>query len=125
MDPMIIGTDHYDVAKRVQKVLQEYKSLQDIIAILGMDQLSEEDLITVKRARKLQRFMSQPFAVAEVFTNMPGKFCTLEKPLNGFRDILEGKMDQFPEQAFFYIGPINEVADKAKQIALDLGIKTA
>jgi len=123
MDPMIIGTDHYDIAKRVQKVLQEYKSLQDIIAILGMDQLSEEDLITVKRARKLQRFMSQPFAVAEVFTNMPGKFCSLEETIDGFRDILEGKMDQFPEQAFFYIGPINEVADKAKQIALDLGIK--
>lgn len=124
MDPMIIGTDHYDVAKRVQKVLQEYKSLQDIIAILGMDQLSEDDLVTVKRARKLQRFMSQPFAVAEVFTNMPGKFCTLDETINGFRDILEGRMDSFPEQAFFYIGPINEVADKAKQIAADLGIKS-
>jgi F-type H+-transporting ATPase subunit beta len=122
MDPMIIGTDHYDVAKRVQKVLQEYKSLQDIIAILGMDQLSEEDLITVKRARKIQRFMSQPFAVAEVFTNMPGKFCTLEETIEGFRDILEGKLDKYPEQAFFYIGPINEVADKAEQIARDLGL---
>jgi ATP synthase F1 beta subunit len=122
MDPMIIGTDHYDVAKRVQKVLQEYKSLQDIIAILGMDQLSEEDLITVKRARKLQRFMSQPFAVAEVFTNMPGKFCTLDETINGFRDILEGRMDTFPEQAFFYIGPVSEVEQKAAQIAADLGL---
>ena len=122
MDPMIIGTDHYDVAKRVQKVLQEYKSLQDIIAILGMDQLSEEDLLTVRRARKLQRFMSQPFAVAEVFTNMPGKFCTLEETINGFRDILEGKMDNFPEQAFFYIGPISEVEAKAAQLAADLGV---
>jgi ATP synthase F1 beta subunit len=117
LDPRIVGNEHYDCARNVQKVLQDYKSLQDIIAILGMDELSEEDKLTVYRARKIQRFLSQPFHVAEVFTSFPGKFVSLPESIAGFRGILEGKYDDLPESAFFMVGPIEEVIEKAKKLA--------
>ncbi|MBD3281306.1 F0F1 ATP synthase subunit beta [Candidatus Uhrbacteria bacterium] len=111
LDPKVVGERHYKVARGVQKVLQRYKDLQDIIAILGMDELSEEDKMTVARARKIQKFLSQPFFVAEVFTNNPGKYVTLEQTITGFEEILEGKHDDKPEQAFYMKGSIDEVAE--------------
>ena len=117
MDPYIVGEEHYGVARDVQKILQGYKSLQDIIAILGMDELSEEDKLTVSRARKIQRFLSQPFQVAEVFTGQAGKFVPLTETIKGFKQILAGQLDSLPEQAFYMVGPIEEVHEKAKQLA--------
>lgn len=121
LDPDVIGARHYYTARRCQETLQAYKSLQDIIAILGMDELSEDDKMTVARARKIQRFMSQPFSVAEAFTGMPGRLVMLEKTIAGFEDILNGKKDQFPEQAFYMIGDIDEVETKAMQMAKESG----
>lgn len=109
LDPRIVGQNHYEIAREIQRVLQRYKDLKDIIAILGMEELSEEDKLTVNRARKIQKFLSQPFSVAEVFTGMPGKYNSLKDTLNGFKEILEGKHDQKEEQAFYMKGGINEV----------------
>jgi len=120
LDESIVGKEHYECARAVQKILQDYKQLQDIIAILGMDELSEEDKLTVARARKVQRFMSQPFRVAEVFTGYAGKFVTIKETIAGFKKIIAGEMDEFPEQAFYMVGPIQEVYDKAAQIAKEL-----
>merc|ERR1712055_821612 len=117
MDPNVIGADHYQIARSIQKILQDYKSLQDIIAILGMDELSEEDKLTVARARKIQRFLSQPFQVAEVFTGHPGKFVSLPETISGFKDILSGKYDIYPEAAFYMVGAIGDVVAKAEQLA--------
>jgi len=117
MDPNIIGADHYATARSVQKILQDYKSLQDIIAILGMDELSEEDKLTVSRARKIQRFLSQPFQVAEVFTGHQGKLVPLEESIRGFKKILAGELDHLPEIAFYMVGPIEEVVQKAERLA--------
>ncbi len=117
LDPGIIGQEHYTVARRVQQVLQKYKDLQDIIAILGMDELSEEDKLTVSRARKIQRFLSQPFHVAEAFTGTPGKYVTLKETIRGFQEIVDGKHDALPEQAFYMVGGIDEVIEKAKNLA--------
>jgi F-type H+-transporting ATPase subunit beta len=119
LDPQILGDEHYDVARRVQQVLQRYKDLQDIIAILGMDELSEEDKQTVSRARKMQRFLSQPFHVAEQFTGTPGVFVSREEAVRGFKEILEGKHDALPEQAFYMVGTIDEAIEKAKKLAKD------
>jgi F-type H+-transporting ATPase subunit beta len=116
LTPEIVGEEHYRVAREVQKVLQTYKSLQDIIAILGMDELSEEDKLTVARARKIQKFLSQPFHVAEVFTGTPGCYVELEDTIKGFKGILEGKYDHLPEQAFYMVGTIEEAEEKAKKI---------
>merc|ERR1712110_294504 len=116
MDPNVIGMDHYQIARGVQKILQDYKSLQDIIAILGMDELSEEDKLTVARARKIQRFLSQPFQVAEVFTGHAGKLVTMEQTISGFTEILSGKYDHLPEVAFYMVGDISEVAEKAERL---------
>ncbi len=117
LDPQIVGEEHYKVARQVQEVLQSYKALQDIIAILGMDELSEEDKLTVARARKIQRFLSQPFHVAEVFTGTPGVYVKLEDTIRGFKGILEGKYDHLPEQAFYMVGTIEEAEAKAKKMA--------
>nr|CAI5830452.1 unnamed protein product [Callosobruchus analis] len=117
MDPNIIGAEHYKVARDVQKILQDYKSLQDIIAILGMDELSEDDKLTVARARKIQRFLSQPFQVAEVFTGHAGKLVPLEETIKGFKKILNGELDHLPEVAFYMVGPIEEVVQKAEKLA--------
>ena len=114
LDPYVVGQDHYDVARGVQKVLQRYKDLQDIIAILGIDELSDEDKLTVARARKIQRFLSQPMFVAEIFTGSPGKYVKIEDTVRGFKEILEGKHDSLPESAFYMVGGIEEVAEKAK-----------
>ncbi len=114
LDPAVVGEDHYNVARQVQKVLQRYKDLQDIIAILGIDELSEEDKLTVSRARKIQRFLSQPMFVAEIFTGTPGKYVGVKDTVQGFKEILEGKHDRLPEQAFYMIGTIDEAAKKAK-----------
>merc|ERR1712156_526059 len=119
MDPNIIGEEHYKIARGVQKILQDYKSLQDIIAILGMDELSEEDKLTVARARKIQRFLSQPFQVAEVFTGHAGKLVTLEQTIEGFTEILAGKYDHLPEVAFYMVGDISEVEQKAERLAAE------
>ena len=116
LDPQIIGEEHYMVARQVQEILQKYKSLQDIIAILGMDELSEEDKLTVARARKVQRFLSQPFHVAEVFTGTPGVFVKLEDTIKGFKGIIEGKYDNIPEQAFYMVGTIEDALAKAKKM---------
>ena len=116
LDPQIIGQDHYEVARGVQSVLQKYKDLQDIIAILGMDELSEEDKVTVDRARKIERFLSQPFFVAEVFTGSPGKYVSLEESMTGFKGILDGKYDDIPEAAFYMAGGIEEVLEKAEKL---------
>ena len=116
LDPQIIGNDHYTVARDVQAVLQKYKDLQDIIAILGMDELSEEDKVVVDRARKIERFLSQPFFVAEVFTGSPGKYVSLEESIAGFKGILEGKYDDLPEAAFYMAGGIEEVIEKAEKL---------
>ncbi|MBP3782646.1 MAG: F0F1 ATP synthase subunit beta [Butyrivibrio sp.] len=112
----IVGKDHYDTAMKVQEILQKYKELQDIIAILGMEELSDEDKMTVHRARKIQRFLSQPFHVAEQFTGLPGKFVPLSETIKGFKAIVNGEMDHYPEAAFFNVGTIDEVIEKAKQI---------
>merc|ERR1719231_181659 len=114
LDPSIVGQTHYEVARQTQKILQDYKGLQDIIAILGMDELSEDDKITVARARKVQKFMSQPFHVAEIFTGTPGKFVSLEESIRGFKEILSGAHDDLPEGAFYMVGGINDVIEKAK-----------
>ncbi|SES83444.1 ATP synthase F1 subcomplex beta subunit [Natronincola peptidivorans] len=115
LDPAIVGGEHYEVARGVQEVLQRYKELQDIIAILGMDELSDEDKLTVARARKMQRFLSQPFHVAEQFTGFPGKYVPLKETIRGFKEILEGKHDDLPESAFLYVGSIDEAVEKAKK----------
>jgi F-type H+-transporting ATPase subunit beta len=117
LDPRVVGQEHYDTAREVQRILQTYKSLQDIIAILGMDELSEEDKLTVARARKIQRFLSQPFHVAEVFTGSPGKLVSLEDTIKGFKAIIDGKHDNLPESAFYMVGSIDEAIAKAKEMA--------
>ncbi len=117
LDPRIVGDEHYNTAREVQRVLQTYKSLQDIIAILGMDELSEEDKLTVARARKIQRFLSQPFHVAEIFTGSPGVLVSIEDTIKGFSEILAGKHDNLPESAFYMVGSIDEAIEKAKEIA--------
>ncbi|WP_041802886.1 F0F1 ATP synthase subunit beta [Micavibrio aeruginosavorus] len=119
LDPRIVGEEHYKCAADVQKTLQTYKALQDIIAILGMDELSEEDKLVVARARKIQRFLSQPFHVAEVFTGAPGKFVQLEDTIKGFRAIVDGKYDHLPESAFYMVGTIEEAEEKAKKMAAE------
>ena len=116
LDPLIIGEEHYNVARAVQGTLQRYKELKDIIAILGMDELSEEDKLVVQRARKIQRFLSQPFFVAEVFTGSPGKYVSLKDTISGFKGIVEGEYDHIPEQAFYMAGGIDEVIEKAKKM---------
>ena len=116
LDPLVIGTEHYEIARQVQGVLQRYKELKDIIAILGMDELSEEDKSLVARARKIQRFLSQPFFVAEVFTGAPGKYVPLKDTISGFKGILEGQYDDLPEQAFYMVGGIDEAIEKAKSM---------
>jgi F-type H+-transporting ATPase subunit beta len=117
LDPQVIGDDHYTVAREVKRILQRYKDLQDIIAILGIDELSEEDKLTVSRARKIQKFLSQPFFVAEQFTGIPGKYLPVKESIEGFQGICQGEYDQIPEQAFYMVGGIEEVLEKAKQIA--------
>ena len=119
LDPRIVGDEHYETARQVQEVLQRYKALQDIIAILGMDELSEEDKLSVARARKIQRFLSQPFHVAEVFTGSPGVFVQLEETIRGFSEILAGKHDDLPENAFYMVGTIDEAIEKAKKLAAE------
>ena len=116
LDPLVVGDDHYHVARSVQQVLQRYKELKDIIAILGMDELSEDDKLTVMRARKIQRFFSQPFYVAEVFTGSPGKYVPLQETIRGFKGIINGEYDHLPEQAFYMAGTIDEAEEKAKEL---------
>ena len=115
LTPDVVGLEHYEVARETQRILQRYKELQDIIAIMGMDELSEEDKLTVSRARKIQRFLSQPFSVAEQFTGMQGKYVPIKEPVRGFKEILEGKHDDLPESAFLFVGTIDEAVEKAKQ----------
>ena len=117
LDPQYVGEEHYSVATAVQEILQKYKDLQDIIAILGMDELSEEDKLTVQRARKIQKFLSQPFFVAEQFTGTPGRYVTLPDTIRSFKEVVEGKHDNLPEQAFAYVGTIDEVVERAEQLA--------
>jgi F-type H+-transporting ATPase subunit beta len=119
LDPRVVGDEHYDVARRVQSTLQRYKSLQDIIAILGMDELSEDDKLTVARARKIERFLSQPFHVAEVFTGSPGKLVSLADTIKGFKGLVEGKYDHLPEAAFYMVGTIEEAMEKAQRLAAE------
>ena len=116
LDPLVVGQEHYDVARGVQGILQRYKELKDIIAILGMDELSEDDKLVVARARKIERFLSQPFFVAEVFTGSPGKYVPLKETIRGFKGILDGEYDHIPEQAFYMVGSIEEVLEKAKDM---------
>src|SRR5580704_4924994 len=116
LDPRYIGQDHYDVARTVQTILQRYKELQDIIAILGIDELSPEDQITVQRARRIERFLSQPMYVAEQFTGQPGVFTPIEETISSFKAIAEGKYDSYPEQAFYMVGGIDDVEKKAKEL---------
>ena len=116
LDPLVIGQEHYDTARAVQNTLQRYKELRDIIAILGMDELSEEDKLVVTRARKIQRFLSQPYFVAEVFTGAPGKYVPLKETIRGFREIVDGKHDALPEQAFYMVGTIEDAVEKAKKL---------
>ncbi len=116
LDPRILGEEHYNVARAVQKVLQRYKDLQDIIAILGMDELSDEDKLAVSRARKIQRFLSQPFFVAETFTGQPGRYVPVKETIRGFKDLVEGQCDDLPEQAFFMVGSIDEAREKAEKL---------
>jgi len=116
LDPLVIGQEHYEIARGVQSTLQRYKELKDIIAILGMDELSEEDKLIVSRARKIQRFLSQPFFVAEVFTGSPGKYVPLKETIRGFKGILDGEYDELPEQAFYMVGGIDEAIEKAKSL---------
>ncbi|HEU4341189.1 MAG TPA: F0F1 ATP synthase subunit beta [Candidatus Binatia bacterium] len=117
LDPHVVGPDHYEVARQVQVILQRYKDLQDIIAILGMDELSEDDKLTVARARKIQRFLSQPFHVAEAFTGTPGVYVELKDTIRGFKEVVEGKHDDIPEQAFYMVGTIEQAVEKAKRLA--------
>jgi F-type H+-transporting ATPase subunit beta len=119
LSPLVVGEEHYAVARRVQQILQRYKALQDIIAILGMDELSEEDKLTVARARKIERFLSQPFHVAEVFTGSPGKLVSLADTIKGFKGLIEGKYDHLPEQAFYMVGSIDEAVEKAQKLAAE------
>jgi F-type H+/Na+-transporting ATPase subunit beta len=116
LDPLIIGDEHYQVARGVQAILQRYKELMDIIAILGMEELSAEDRATVNRARRIQKFLSQPFSVAEVFTGFPGKFVKLADTIRSFKEILDGKHDDLPENAFYMVGSIEEAVEKAKTL---------
>jgi ATP synthase F1 beta subunit len=116
LDPRVIGDDHYDVAKRVKQILQRYKDLQDIIAILGIDELSEEDKLAVSRARRIQLFLSQPFFVAAQFTGLAGKYVSIADTIKGFKEIAEGKHDGVPEQAFYLVGTIEEALEKAKTL---------
>jgi F-type H+-transporting ATPase subunit beta len=116
LDPLVVGQEHYDVARGVQGTLQRYKELRDIIAILGMDELSDEDKLAVARARKIQRFLSQPFFVAETFTGAPGKYVSLKETIRGFKGIVDGEYDHLPEQAFYMVGTIDEVIEKAQTI---------
>jgi F-type H+-transporting ATPase subunit beta len=115
----VVGEEHYAVARRVQQILQRYKALQDIIAILGMDELSEEDKLTVARARKIERFLSQPFHVAEVFTGSPGVFVDLADTIRGFQGLCEGKYDHLPEAAFYMVGTIDQAVEKGKKLAAE------
>ena len=115
LDPLIVGQEHYETAQRVKQILQRNKELQDIISILGMDELSDEDKLTVARARKIQNFLSQPFSVAEQFTGMSGKYVPVAETIRGFREILDGKHDDLPESAFLFAGTIDEVVEKAKK----------
>jgi len=119
LEPRIVGQEHYDTARAVQSLLQRYKSLQDIIAILGMDELSEEDKLTVTRARKIQRFLSQPFHVAEVFTGISGKFVQIEDTIRSFKAVVDGEYDHLPEAAFYMVGGIDEVVAKAEKMAAE------
>ncbi|MEO8723129.1 MAG: F0F1 ATP synthase subunit beta, partial [Sphingobium sp.] len=119
LEPRIVGQEHYETARAVQETLQKYKSLQDIIAILGMDELSEEDKLTVARARKIQRFLSQPFHVAEVFTGISGKFVQLEDTVKSFKAVVEGEYDHLPESAFYMVGGIDEAVEKGKKLAAE------
>ena len=116
LSPDVVGIEHYEVAREVQKMLQRYKELQDIIAIMGMDELSEDDKLVVNRARKIQRFLSQPFSVAEQFTGMQGKYVPIKETIRGFREILDGKHDNLPESAFLFVGTIDEAVEKAKSL---------
>jgi F-type H+-transporting ATPase subunit beta len=116
LDPLIVGQEHYQVARAIQGSLQRYKELKDIIAILGMYELSEEDKLIVARARKIQRFLSQPFFVAEVFTGSPGKYVPLKETIQSFKGIVEGEYDHLPEQAFYMVGTIDEAVEKAKKL---------
>jgi F-type H+-transporting ATPase subunit beta len=117
LDPQVLGEEHYEVAQRVQQTLQRYKELQDIIAILGMDELSDEDKQAVSRARKIEKFLSQPFHVAEQFTGTPGVYVDLQDTIKAFKEIVEGAHDDLPEQAFYMVGTIDEVIEKAKKLA--------
>ena len=119
LSPLVVGEEHYQTARMVQQVLQRYKSLQDIIAILGMDELSEEDKIAVARARKIERFLSQPFHVAEVFTGTPGVFVNLDDTIKGFRGIVAGDYDDLPESSFYMVGTIEEAVEKARKMAAE------
>jgi F-type H+-transporting ATPase subunit beta len=116
LDPRIVGEEHYSVARGVQRVLQRYKDLQDIIAILGIEELSEEDKLMVNRARKIQRFLSQPMFVAEAFTGTEGKYVPIKETVRGFKEVLEGKHDELPEQAFFMVGAIEDAVEKARKL---------
>ena len=115
LTPEVVGQEHYNVARQVQSILQRYRELQDIIAIMGMDELSDEDKLTVARARKIQRFLSQPFSVAEQFTGMQGRYVPLKETIRGFKEIIEGKHDDLPESAFLFVGTIDEAIEKAKK----------
>jgi F-type H+-transporting ATPase subunit beta len=119
LEPRVVGQEHYETARAVQSTLQKYKSLQDIIAILGMDELSEDDRLTVSRARKIQKFLSQPFHVAEVFTGISGKFVQLEDTVKSFKAVVEGEYDHLPESAFYMVGGIEEAIAKAEKMAQD------
>ncbi|MCC6918066.1 MAG: F0F1 ATP synthase subunit beta, partial [Alphaproteobacteria bacterium] len=119
LDPRVVGDEHYQVARQVQQVLQRYKALQDIIAILGMDELSEEDKLAVARARKIERFLSQPFHVAEVFTGAPGVFVDLQDTIRGFKGLVDGKYDHVPEAAFYMVGTIEQAVEKGKRLAAE------
>jgi len=116
LDPLIVGNEHYEVAQGVKRILQRYKDLQDIIAILGMDELSEDDKLTVSRARRIQRFLSQPFHVAEQFTGLQGRYVKIQDNIKGFKEIIEGKHDDLPEQAFHMVGTIEEAVQKAEKL---------
>jgi F-type H+-transporting ATPase subunit beta len=119
LQPNIVGEDHYEIAQRIKKTLQRYKELQDIIAILGLDELSEEDRLIVGRARKVERFLSQPFFVAEVFTGSSGKYVSLKNGVEGFKEILNGRYDELAEQSFYLVGDVNEAIEKSKTFKVE------
>jgi F-type H+-transporting ATPase subunit beta len=121
LDPHLVGEEHYEVAQSVKKLLQKYNELQDIIAILGVDELSDEDKLVVSRARRAQRFLSQPFFVAEQFTGLPGVMVPLNETIRGFKMILNGEMDEYPEQAFLNVGTIDEAIEKGKKMLAEIG----